>query len=59
MGLKSLHCRHQLDGVTVAFIHKEILGKWLAWLLIVGHAGAALYHHYVKKDHTLRKMTKF
>lgn len=41
------------------FIHKEILGKWLAWLLIVGHAGAALYHHYVKKDDTLRKMTKF
>lgn len=41
------------------FIHKDILGKWLAWLLIVGHAGAALYHHYVKKDDTLRKMTKF
>lgn len=52
-----------LDFVTferpVDFIHKEILGKWLAWLLIVGHAGAALYHHYVKKDDTLRKMTKF
>lgn len=52
-----------LDFVTferpIDFIHKEILGKWLAWLLIVGHAGAALYHHYVKKDDTLRKMTKF
>ena len=52
-----------LDFVTferpIDFIHKEVLGKWLAWLLIVGHAGAALYHHYVKKDDTLRKMTKF
>jgi len=52
-----------LDFVTfekpMDFIHKEIFGKWLAWLLIVGHAGAALYHHYVKKDDTLRKMTKF
>lgn len=42
----------------IDFIHKEILGKWLAWLLIVGHASAALYHHYVKKDDTLRKMTR-
>ena len=52
-----------LDFVTferpIDFIHKEVLGKWLAWLLIVGHAGAALYHHYVKKDDTLSKMTKF
>ena len=39
------------------FIHKDILGKWLVWLLIVGHASAALYHHFVKKDRTLYKMT--
>lgn len=39
------------------FIHKQILGKWLAWLLIVGHVLAALYHHFVKKDRTLYKMT--
>lgn len=39
------------------FVHKQILGKWLAWILILGHAAAALYHHYVKKDRTLRKMT--
>ncbi|ENX32002.1 hypothetical protein F889_03900 [Acinetobacter colistiniresistens] len=41
----------------IDFIHKEILGKWLIWMLILGHAGAALYHHYIKKDRTLIKMT--
>lgn len=39
------------------FIHKEILGKWLAWILILGHVLAALYHHLVKSDRTLQKMT--
>jgi len=39
------------------FIHKDILGEWLLWLLILGHAGAALHHHFVKKDRTLTKMT--
>lgn len=41
----------------IDFIHKEIMGAWLVWLLIVGHAGAAMYHHYVKKDRTFKKMT--
>lgn len=39
------------------FIHKQILGKWLIWILILGHVLAALYHHFVKKDKTLHKMT--
>lgn len=39
------------------FIHKEVLGEWLAWLLIVGHVFAALYHQFFKKDRTLNKMT--
>lgn len=39
------------------FIHKEVLGAWLAWILILGHAMAAIYHHRVKKDRTLIKMT--
>jgi cytochrome b561 len=39
------------------FIHKEILGAWLVWLLILGHVSAALYHHFIKKDRTLHKMT--
>lgn len=39
------------------FIHKEILGAWVVWLLILGHVSAALYHHFIKKDKTLQKMT--
>ena len=41
----------------IDFIHKEILGGWLVWILILGHVSAALYHHFVKKDKTLQKMT--
>ena len=41
----------------IDFIHKNILGAWVIWLLIVGHVAAALYHHFVKKDRTLLKMT--
>jgi len=37
-------------------LHKEILGKWLVWMLIAGHAAAG-YHHVVKRDRTLAKMT--
>ncbi|MCO7224730.1 cytochrome b [Pleionea sp. CnH1-48] len=41
----------------IDFIHKEIMGAWVVWLLILGHIGAALYHHFVKKDRTIKKMT--
>ena len=41
----------------IDFIHKEILGAWLVWILILGHVSAALYHHFVKEDKTLHKMT--
>jgi cytochrome b561 len=41
----------------IDFFHKEIMGAWLVWMLIVGHAGAALYHHLKLKDRTLEKMT--
>jgi len=41
----------------IDFIHKNILGAWLVWILILGHVSAALYHHFVKKDRTLQKMT--
>ena len=43
----------------VDFIHKQILGKWVVWILIAAHVGAALYHHYVQKDNTLRRMLPF
>ena len=38
------------------FIHKES-GAYVVWVLIALHAGAALYHHFIKKDQTLRRMT--
>ena len=38
------------------FIH-SYLGAWVVWLLILGHISAALYHHYIKKDKTIYKMT--
>lgn len=41
----------------IDFIHKEVMGEWLVWMLILGHAGAALYHHFHKKDRTLKRMT--
>ncbi|QMU62407.1 MAG: cytochrome b [Gammaproteobacteria bacterium] len=41
----------------IDFFHKEIMGKWAVWILILGHAIAALYHHFVIKDRTLKKMT--
>ena len=41
----------------VDFIHKDIFGAWLTWMLILGHVMAALYHHFVRKDRTLVKMT--
>lgn len=41
----------------IDFFHKEIMGAWIVWLLIIGHASAAMYHHFIKKDRTLYKMT--
>lgn len=41
----------------VDFLHKDILGAWVVWLLILGHAAAALYHHFVRRDRTLYRMT--
>lgn len=31
-------------------------GTWLALLLVGSHAGAALYHHFIRKDDVLRAM---
>jgi cytochrome b561 len=40
------------------FFHKEIMGSLVVWILIVGHAAAALYHHFRLKDRTLIRMTR-
>ena len=41
----------------VDYIHKELGGELIVLLLIGGHVAAALYHHFIRKDRTLRKMT--
>lgn len=38
------------------FFHKRIGGALLVWILIVVHAGAALYHHFYRKDDSLVRM---
>ncbi len=38
--------------------HKEIMGEYVLLMLIFGHIAAALYHHIIVKDRTLKKMTK-
>lgn len=40
----------------IDFFHKQVAGAWIVWILIAVHAGAALYHHFVQKDDTLRRM---
>ena len=37
-------------------IHNAI-GRWVFPLLLFGHISAALFHHFVKRDNTLYKMT--
>ncbi|MBN4075827.1 MAG: cytochrome B [SAR86 cluster bacterium] len=43
--------------VPIDFLHKEVFGRWLIWILILGHTSAAFYHHFVKRDRTIYKMT--
>lgn len=40
----------------IDYFHKNIMGAWLVWILILGHSMAALYHHFIFKDRTLAKM---
>lgn len=34
----------------------SFLGKWVAWALVVLHVGAALTHHFVRRDKVLQRM---
>ena len=38
------------------YFHKNIMGQKVLWVLILVHAGAALYHHFAMKDNTLKRM---
>ncbi len=51
MGLSFKEFERPID-----FFHKEIMGSWIVWLLILGHVSAAMYHHHIKRDRTLLKM---
>ena len=41
----------------IDYIHKELGGELIVLLLLAGHILAAMYHHFIRKDRTLRKMT--
>jgi len=41
----------------IDYIHKELGGELIVLLLIGGHIAAAMYHHFIRKDRTLHKMT--
>ena len=36
--------------------HYRICGPFIVWILVLMHAGAAIYHHTVQKDDVLRRM---
>lgn len=40
----------------VAWAVHSFIGAWLAWPLVLVHVGAALVHHFVRKDAVLRRM---
>ncbi len=40
----------------VDFFHKDIGGALLVWILILIHIGAALFHHYYKRDNVFTRM---
>ncbi len=45
----------QFDGLADP-LHREIFGQRLIPILIGVHVAAALYHHFVSRDDTMRKM---
>ena len=45
---------HDVEGPVEA-VHR-FLGKWIGWPLVCLHIGAALFHHFVRKDAVLARM---
>lgn len=54
--LESLNTDWKTWEVPWDYIHKNISGAWVLWILISIHVGAALYHHFVQKDDVLKGM---
>ena len=44
------------EGLARAFHIAHGLNSLLLSVLVLGHIGAALYHHFVQKDSVLRRM---
>ena len=40
--------------ISLGNLHSPL--AWLLLALVVGHIGAALFHHFIKKDDTLKRM---
>jgi cytochrome b561 len=38
------------------FVHRDVGGSKVVWMLIVVHVGAALYHHFYRRDGALVRM---
>jgi len=53
----SLNMTFKEFEAPVDYIHKEMGGELIVLVLIGGHILAAMYHHFIKKDRTLKKMT--
>ncbi len=44
------------DLENLAWLVHSFIGKWVAWPLVLLHIGAALMHHFVRKDAVLLRM---
>ncbi len=42
--------------VAFDYVHRTILGSKLLWILLLIHIGAALFHHFHRRDGTLERM---
>jgi len=42
--------------IRLDFVHRDILGSKLLWMLIAIHVGAALFHHFYRRDGVLTRM---
>lgn len=52
----ALHVSWEEFEVPLDVVH-HFLGKWVIWIVVLGHVAAALYHHFVRHDRTLLRMT--
>lgn len=51
-----LNVTYEQWEVPFDYFHYQIAGPLVLWMLIVVHAGAAIYHHVIHKDDVLKRM---